>query len=73
MAKAEEITTGQVRAALENHFRIMFMNPSWDTIGDIIGDLAGDEYEPGTYPWSELEDYAYGLWGRARVEFKEDS
>lgn len=67
-----EITTGQVREALRNQFDVMFKNPSWDTISDLIGDLDPD-YEPGTLGYQEVEDYAHNLWGRARVVFDVES
>lgn len=69
---ANDITTGQVRKALEEHFTVMFRNPSWDTLADILGDLIPD-YEPGTTEFAEVEDYAYGLWGRGRIVFDVDN
>lgn len=65
---SEEITTGQVQKAVQKHFEIMFMNPSWDVICDILGDMDPD-YRAGTTEYAEIEDYAYGLWGRAKVVF----
>jgi len=68
----DEITTGQVRKALIDHFEVMLRNPSWDTIADILGDLIPG-YEPGTTEYAEIEDYAYGLWGRGRIVFDRDN
>lgn len=69
---AEEITTGQVQEELRKHFEAMFMNPSWDVISDILGDL-DPEYMAGYTEWADVEDYAYSLWGRAKVVFNVES
>lgn len=63
-----DITTGQIRKALEQHFESILRNPNWDVIGDILGELDPDGYDPGV-SHTEEEDFAYELWGRGRIVF----
>ena len=64
---SEDITTGQIKKIIVDHFQSQMMNPNWDVIGDGLAELIPD-YEPGISD-PDVEDYAAQLWSRARIVF----
>jgi len=69
---SDEITTSQARQVLTQYFEVMFRNPSWEVIPDLIRDMHED-YQLGVYPWTEVEEYMADLWTRAEITFKDKS
>ena len=66
------ITIGEAQQALIDCFGDHLRDLSWDEVPRLIREM-DPNYEPGVYPWTEVEDYMAELWERAGITFKDKS